>query len=155
MASAIDAVPQPDSASVQLTLSGWSAGTASVPLTRVVRGVRSEVRGSPVALAAGGAVVVDHEAPVGSPVEYEAPDGAVTVRSAAVTVESAEAWLRVPGRPDLARTCTPERVPTFQRQRLTTILQPLGSSVPLAISGPLLAATPGLIGTTAISRCSP
>lgn len=137
--AAITATPNTALAYVQVELSGWST-SGSVDLWRVHQdGSRHRVRGT-VSTSDGGAVVRDFEAPIGSPVTYEATDSG-TVVSATTTIPVGDScgWLTAPGLPSFGGQFTATSKPALSRDRPSVTLFPIGRVNPVVLSDALRA----------------
>lgn len=102
---------------------------------RVAGAARLPVRGgNPVRPSGGTTLVYDYEAPLGSPVTYEAFDGTATRKSVGVTLETALNWLKAPSYPALNMPVRFSVMPSQERTRRQSAFQVLGRRDPIVIS---------------------
>lgn len=141
--STVVAVPDPTAVPcprVRATVSGIVGAT--ITLRRIVDGVSSVVRGASRTPVLGGTMEFDDwEAPFGVPVSYRAEVtdvGVAMAQSTPVTLDVTAVWASDPLSPRVSTTVH-LIAPTLSRvshERLMAIVPVVGSSLPIASSGP-------------------
>jgi hypothetical protein len=132
--------PQPY---IEVTGTGFPAGTDSVTLYRTAAGIREIVRGVNRRPATGALVIQDFEAPFATPVTYEiqtfsaAGAQTSTATSTAVTLTGGAqcAWLSAPGIPTLAMPIVVVDDGQPNRSVDRSVLYPIGRSRPIVTTG--------------------
>lgn len=139
-----DANPTPR---VEITVPTWGGTVVTTTVERIAEGTRSVVRGALRELSPGGFFVVDYEAPIGVPLQYQATGYnsagvpvVMTPESQTVTLTAAaplNVWIHDPLSPLTAINLTLEAASgkSLTYAMDSAVLAPMGSSYPVAVSG--------------------